>query len=128
MGLLSLPKIRIWFLIALSGGLFLFVFFKLLPSADVRIRPREDAVNQTANIFLVQSGAMVEIPSRVRTMALIPITVHVERSITFDQISKEFIGKSAEALITIINESNEPYSLRTGTRLLNQAGDDLQNS
>lgn len=122
MGLLSLPKIRIWFLIALSGSLFLFVFFKLLPSADIRIRPRQDAVNQTANIFLVQSGATVEIPARVRTMPLIPITVHVERSITFDQISKEFIGKSAEALITIVNKSNESYSLRTGTRLLNQAG------
>src|SRR3989338_4765824 len=95
MGLLSLPKIRIWILIAVSAGLFLFVFFRLLPSAEIRIWPRQDNVNQTAII---------------------------EKSITFDQISKEFIGKSAEALITIINKSNERYSLRTGTRLMNQAG------
>ena len=122
MGLLSLPKIRIWILIAVSAGLFLFVFFRLLPSAEIRIWPRQDNVNQTANIFLTTSGAVLLASSRVRTMPLIPINVIIEKSITFDQISKEFIGKSAEAIITIINKSNERYSLRTGTRLMNQAG------
>ncbi|MBI3331828.1 hypothetical protein HYZ99_02600 [Candidatus Peregrinibacteria bacterium] len=125
MGLLSLPKIRIWLLIGVSTTLFLFVFFRLLPSADVQIWPREDVISQTANIFLVQeqqSGATLDIPERVRIMPLIPITVNVTRAITFDQISKEFLGTSAEMSVTIINKAQEPYSLRTGTRLMNQAG------
>lgn len=122
MGLLSLPKIRIWVLIGVSACLFLFVMFKLLPSAEIRVWPREDAVNQTVNIFLVQTGATVDLPQRVRIMPLVPIVVHQKRSITFDQISKEFIGTSAEAPMTIINKSKERYSLRSGTRLMNQAG------
>ncbi len=122
MGLLSLPKIRIWVLIGVSVSLFLFVVLKLLPSAEIRVWPREDAVNQTVNIFLVQTGATVDLPQRVRIMPLVPITVRQKRSITFDQISKEFIGTSAEVPMTIINTSQERYSLRIGTRLMNQAG------
>lgn len=122
MGLLSLPKIRIWFLIFLSAVLFFFVVFRLLPSAEVKIWPRQDPVNQTVNIFLVQSGARVDIPQRVRTMPLVPIVIRTRRSMTFDQISKEFIGTSAEVSMTIVNAAKESYSLRGGTRLLNQAG------
>ncbi|MDD5470184.1 MAG: hypothetical protein PHO92_05310, partial [Candidatus Peribacteraceae bacterium] len=91
MGLLSLPKIRIWILIIVSVGLFLFVFFRLLPSAEITVTPREDIVSQTANIFLVLSGSTVAIPERVRTMELLPITVRVDRTLTFDQISREFM-------------------------------------
>lgn len=122
MGLLSLPKLRIWALIVLSALLFLFVFFKLLPSAEVRVWPRGDTITQTANIFLVQSGATVDIPPRVRKIELKPIVVKVNKSITFDQISKEFIGQSSRVPMTVINKSNEKYSLRVGTRVMNQAG------
>ncbi|MFH0770518.1 MAG: hypothetical protein V1926_04025 [Candidatus Peregrinibacteria bacterium] len=123
MGLLSLPKIRIWLLIFVSALLLFFVLFRLLPSASVRIWPRGDTISQTANIFLVQSGAIISsIPARVRTMELIPLTVHVKRSITFDQISKKFIGTSSQLAMTVRNTSSEPYSLRKGTRLTNQAG------
>jgi hypothetical protein len=75
------------------------------------------------NIFLVQTGATVaEIPSRVRTLELIPLSVSVRRAITFDQISKRFIGTNAEIAMTVVNKSKERYSLKKGTRLTNQAG------
>jgi hypothetical protein len=122
MGLLSLPKIRIGVLSSLSIVLFLFVLFRLLPSAEIRVWPHEETLSQTANVFLALSGAIIDIPQRVRTMPLIPITVTLNRSMTFDQISKEFIGTSAEVAMTIINRSTERYSLRSGTRLMNQAG------
>lgn len=122
MGLLSLPKIRIWFLIGLSVILFLFVLLRLLPSADIRVWPRQDIVSQTANIFLVLSGAQLDLHPRVRRMELIPIKVSVQKSITLDQISKEFIGKSADVRMTVINVSKEPYTLKKATRLQNQAG------
>lgn len=122
MGLLSLPKIRVYLLILVSAILFFFVLFWLLPSAEIQVRPREDTVSQTANIFLVQSGATVDIPVRVRTMELRPIRVEVEYSFTFDQISKEFIGESATVNMTVINKSSDQYSLRRDTRVLNQAG------
>lgn len=122
MGLLSLPKLRIWILILVSVGLFAFVFFRLLPSAEITVTPREDTVSQTANIFLVLSGALVDISEHVRTMELVPITVQVDRTITFDQISREFTGTSSRMAITVFNESKEQYSLRKGTRLSNQAG------
>lgn len=121
MGLLSVPRLRIWFLILLSSSLFFFVFLRLLPSADIQVWPRRDTNSETANIMLALSGA-TNLPSHVRTMPLVPIKVVVRRSITFDQISKEFIGKSAELPITLVNKSREMYSLRKGTRVSNQAG------
>lgn len=122
MGLLSLPKLRIWVLIFVSLFLFSFILFRLLPSATVEVWPREDTVSQTANIFLVQSGALAEIPPRVRIVDLLPITVRVDRTITFDHVTKEFIGTNAKTVMKVINESVEPYWLRSGTRLQNEAG------
>ena len=121
-GLLSLPKLRVWILILVSGILLLFVLFRLLPSAEVRVWPSGDTISQTANIFLVQSGSVVDIPQRVRTLELIPLMVEVNRSITFDQISKNFIGTNARVPMAIINKSGEEYSLRKNSRLVNQAG------
>ncbi len=56
MGLLSVPKLRIFSLLFLSMILFYVVGFKLLPSAEIRVRPRQEPVSQTVNIFLVQTG------------------------------------------------------------------------
>ncbi|MDA1208485.1 MAG: hypothetical protein O2904_00440 [bacterium] len=122
MGLLSLPRIRIWILIGLSLSLFSFVFLRLLPSATVHISPREDTISQTANIFLVLSGATVDIPKRVRTLELMPIVVSSDQTLTFDQISKEFIGTSARVVLTMYNDTADIYPIRKWTRVMNQAG------
>lgn len=122
-GLLSLPKLRIWLLLAFSAGVFAFIFIKLLPSAEIRIWPNQESENYTMNVFLVASGATLPVPTeRVRTLPLILQTVSVERTITIDQISKNFTGTNAEVWITVFNDSGEQYSLRKGTRLSNQAG------
>ena len=133
MGLLSMPKLRIWILVATSAVLFYLVLFRLLPSATVRIVPREDPISHTVNIFLVQSGTTVPkqarkpfektpIPSRVRTMELRPITVELEHTVTFDKISKVFSGENARVPMTIVNGSPDRLSLKKGSRLANQAG------
>lgn len=122
MGLLSVPKLRIFSLVALSVLLFGFVVLRLLPSAEVRIRSRQEPISHTVNIFLVQSGATIDIGAGVRRMPLLPITVRFERTTTFDHVSKEFIGTSAQVQLTVVNRSTEPYSLRKGTRFSNQAG------
>lgn len=122
MGLLAVPKFRTFFLVALSIGLFYVVVFRLLPSADIYVQPREETINQTINIFLTQSGAALESTSHVRTMPLVPITVQLQNTMKFDHISKQFIGTSAKTDLTIINASDQAYSLRTGTRFSNQAG------
>ncbi|HVW67146.1 MAG TPA: hypothetical protein VHA78_05480, partial [Candidatus Peribacteraceae bacterium] len=116
------PKFRIFSLVALSAGLFYFVVFHLLPSADIYVRPRRETINQTINVFLTQTGATLDPTSTVRKMPLIPITIHMAHSMTFDHISKQFIGTSAHTEITIENKSSQPYSLRVGTRFMNQAG------
>ncbi|MBT7928813.1 hypothetical protein HN682_02685, partial [Candidatus Peregrinibacteria bacterium] len=51
MGLLSLPRLRVWLLILITGVLFFFVLFKLLPSAEIIVTPRQETITQTANIF-----------------------------------------------------------------------------
>ncbi|UPA22079.1 hypothetical protein K8942_03365 [Candidatus Peribacteria bacterium] len=122
MGLLAVPKFRTFFLFALSIGLFYVVVFRLLPSADIYVQPREEAINQTINIFLTQSGATLESTSHVRTMPLVPVAVQLQHTMKFDHISKQFIGQSARTELTIINKSNQLYSLRVGTRFSNQAG------
>ncbi len=122
MGLLSMPRLRIFSLVGLSVILFGIVVLKLLPSAEVRVRPRQEAVSQTMNIFLVQSGATAHISNRIRHMPLLPLTVRFHTSMTFDHISKEFIGTSSQMQLTVINKASETYSLRQGTRFTNQAG------
>ncbi len=122
MGLLSVPKMRIFSLVGLSCLLFFFVLFKLLPSADVYVKPRQENVSQTVNILLAQSGADVAIREHVRSMPLVPLPVTVTRTMTFDQVSKEFIGTSAKMQVTIVNKSAETYSFKATTRLSNQAG------
>lgn len=121
-GLLSVPKMRIWILVGLSVGLFGFVVFRLLPSADVRVWARADLVSQTMNITLVASGSGIKPPAHVRTLPLVKIRVTVRKSITFEDISPEFTGTDASVTMTVYNSSREQYSFRKGTRLTNQAG------
>lgn len=121
-GLLSLPKLRIWILIAVSAYLFFFVVFKLLPSATITVSPREDTLTQTANIFLAQSGAIAELPPRVKVIELRPMTVRIDKTMTFGEISEEFEGESAQVVMTVLNNADETYWLRANTRLQNQAG------
>lgn len=121
-GLLSVPRMRIFVLVGLSIGLFGFVFFRLLPSAEVRVWARSDIITQTMNITLVSSGANLELSERVRVRPLYTIDARVHRAITFDDISPEFTGKDASVEMTVINDARESYSFRKGTRLLNQAG------
>ena len=122
MGLLSLPKLRVWVLIVVSAVLLIFVLFKLLPSADLRVWPRSETISQTANIFLVQSGALIDLTPRVRVLPAISLEVTVSKDLTFDRISKHFIGTNSKVPMTIVNKSDEPYSIRKGSRVVNQAG------
>lgn len=122
LGLLSLPKVRIWVLIGVSVLVFVFVLFRLLPSAEVRIWPREDVITQTMNVMLVHSGSSLPPAGHVRQMPLILLQATVEKTLTFRDISPEFTGRDSEAVMTVINKSPEQMSFRTGTRLLNQAG------
>lgn len=122
MGLLSVPKLRIWALSLISAALLFFVLFWLLPSATIKVWPREDAVSQTANIWLVQSGSTVHVPERVRTMELKPIRIEVTRNLTFDQVTKDFVGQSAKGTMTVVNTAGETFSLRANSRVSNNAG------
>lgn len=122
-GLLSLPKLRIWGLLGLSFIVFLFVFFRLLPSSEIHIWPNQESSSFTTNVYLMASGAVLPIPEhRVRVLPLRLLTVHISRTLTYDQVSKNFTGKNATMAITVFNDSAEKYSLREGTRLTNQAG------
>jgi hypothetical protein len=122
-GLLTLPKVRIWLLLGMSAAVFFFAFFRLLPSAEIRIWPDQESGSFTTNVYLTASGAELPVPAdRVRTLPLELLTVHISRTITYDQISKNFTGTNAKMTVTVHNDSDEQYSLRKGTRLLNQAG------
>lgn len=120
LGLLSLPRLRIWILLIASLVVFLFVFFRLLPSATVHVWPLQETLTHTVNVYLVSTGAQV--PTRVRTLPLYPVTVRAEKTLTFDDIGKEFTGTNAEVAMIVANEADEAYALRKGTRLTNQAG------
>lgn len=121
MGLVTMPRLRIYSLVGLSVLLFAFVMFRLLPSADIRVRPRQENITQTVNVFLVSSGAVLP-ASRVRTLPLHVLTVHETRTLTFDQISKQFIGTAAVVDLDIKNVGPETLSLKKDTRFQNQAG------
>ena len=122
-GVLSLPRLRIWLLFLGSFIIFFFVVWRILPSARIIIWPKMEVESFTTNVFLVASGSIVPSSSeRVRVLPLYPLTVEVERTLTFDQVSKTFTGKNAQMTLTVQNDSDEPYSFRKGTRFTNQAG------
>lgn len=122
MGLLSVPKLRVYVIAALSGLLFFVVVFKLLPSAEIAVSPRQETLSQTVNIYLAGSGAAALVPSRLRTMPLLPLTVVLEKSVASDHVSKRFMGTVARLNMAIANTTDEPYALRKGTRFTNEAG------
>lgn len=122
-GILSLPKVRIWMLFSVSVCAFLYTFFKLLPSAEIFITPNQETGVFTTNMYLAVSGAHLPVAqNRVRLLPLTLLTLHVDRTLTYDQISKKFTGTNAHMMVTVFNDSDEVYSLRHGTRILNQAG------
>lgn len=122
-GLLSLPKLRIWSLLVLSVVSFGYVFLRFLPSATIRIWSNQETETFTTNVYLVESGAVLPVPEdRVKSLPLKRLTVHIDRTITYDQISKNFTGTNASMTVQVSNDTDEPYSLRKGTRIVNQAG------
>lgn len=122
MGLLSLPTVRVYLLVLVSVGLFSFVAFRLLPSATIEVWPRQEPVTHTINVFLAGSGASKTLPPKVRQLELLSLKVTLHHSLTFTDVSKEFIGTSAKLPMTIVNKSTEEYGLKKDTRLVNQAG------
>ncbi len=122
MGLLSLPRVRIWVLTGLSLILFWFVLFRLLPTAEVRVRPRRETISQAMNITLVQSGAWAQVPPAAKKVPLVPVAVEVRRSLVFQEITPEFTGSRAHVPMTVVNESDEPVTVRTGSRLAASGG------
>lgn len=122
MGLLALPTLRIYLLAGVSVLLFLFVLFRLLPSATVYVWPREEPVTQTINVFLTNSGAVATLPPKVQKLDLESIRVELHQSLVFSDISKQFIGTSAKLPMTVVNKTTDVQSLRKGTRFVNQAG------
>ncbi len=85
--------------------------------------PRQEPISQTMNVFLSLSGATTPIPpTRVHTEPLMAIRIVSRKSMTFDHISKEFIGQPAHGELSVINTTSEQFSFRKGTRFTNEAG------
>lgn len=122
-GLLSLPKLRIWGLLSFSVLAFVYVFLRLLPSATIHIWSNQESGSFTTNMYMAESGAQLPVSAnRVKMLRLKRLTVKIERTITYDQVSKNFTGTNAKMTVTVSNDSGEKYSLRKGTRITNQAG------
>jgi hypothetical protein len=118
---LSPRRLSVTILLFISIGLFFTVLFVAIPSAKVRVWPRMSVVSHTANVVLIKSGAILDfIPKH--TLKLVPVKSNINKSLSFDEVSKKFLGEHAETEMTIINEAEEPYQFIGGTRLVNQAG------
>ncbi|HLD07792.1 MAG TPA: hypothetical protein VJB60_01890 [Candidatus Peribacterales bacterium] len=118
---LSVHRVSVISFLALSIGLFGTVLFIAIPSARIRIWPSVNLVSHTANVVLVASGTILDFDPKY-TLPLLTLRTSVQRSLTFTEISKKFLGENAETEMTMINETDETYYLRSGTRLVNQAG------
>jgi hypothetical protein len=142
--IVSVHRVSVILFLIASVSLFFMVLFVALPSARIRVWPRVNLVSHTANVILATSGALVPIQGtrelallsgsggqtvliplrshRRQVLPLIPIRSDIHRYMTFDEISKKFLGENAEVMMSFVNETDEPYSFRGGTRLANQAG------
>lgn len=121
-GILSLPRVRIWSLLVASGMVFLYTVLHLLPSSEITIIPNQESRNFTTNVYFSMSGARLPVSlDHVRHLPLRLLTVSVERSLTFDQISKNFTGTNASMTVSVINDTPDKFSLKKGSRLVNQS-------
>lgn len=118
---LSVQRIGIILFLVGSVVLFFMVLLVALPSAKIKIWPTVSLVSHTANVVLVSSGAVMEVEPKHK-IPLVPIQSTVQKTLNFTEISKKFLGENAEVEMTLVNETDEPYILRSGTRLVNQAG------
>src|SRR3989338_1729164 len=118
---LSSHRLSVWLFLLVSILLFGTIVFIALPSARIRIWPKVTIVNHTANVLLTVSGSTFA-QDRQYVLPLLPLHTTPDLTITFDQISKNFLGTNAQVTMTLINETEEPYLLRNGTRLVNQSG------
>lgn len=114
--LLSGRRSSVWVLLAGSAVLFFAVLFVALPTAHIRVWSKVNLASYTANVLLSLSGAGQHV------LPLLPLQTTVKLTLTFDQVSKYFLGTNARVQMTLINETGEQYVLRSGTRLVNQAG------
>lgn len=117
----SVHRLSVLLILFASIALFGTVLTVAIPSAHIHIRPTVTLVSYTANIVLAASGVTLEYEPK-NVLPLITLHSSVQKSMTFSEISKKFLGENAETEMTFINESQEPYSFRAGTRLVNQAG------
>src|SRR3989344_5094619 len=118
---ISVHRMSVATFLCLSIVLFGTVLFIAIPSARIRIWPALSLVSHTANVVLVASGSTLESDPKYM-LPLLTIRTSVHQSFQFTEISKKFLGENAETMMTMINESEESYFLRAGTRLVNQAG------
>ena len=118
---LSIQRIGIILFLIGSVVLFFTVLLVALPSAKIKIWPTVSLVSHTANVVLVSSGTVLEVEPK-HTIPLIQVQSSVNKTLNFKEISKKFLGENAEVEITLVNETDEPYLLRSGTRMVNQAG------
>jgi len=78
-GLLSLPKLRIWGLLGFSVLAFTYVFLRLLPSATIRIWSHQQSGSFTTNIYMAESGSQLPVSAdRVTVLRLKRLTVKIE--------------------------------------------------
>ena len=118
---ISVHRMSVATFLCFSIALFGTVLFIAIPSARIRIWPAVNLVSHTANVVLIASGSILESDPKY-VLPLLTIHTTVRQSFQFTEISKKFLGENAVTAMTMINESDQPYFLRAGTRLVNQAG------
>jgi hypothetical protein len=114
----------LFFILALSLGLFMLITYIALPGATVYIKPKFDNIEHTVNITMADKRQNQTLLSQNKphVIASENIETVTKQTKVFNTTSKRFDGVNAQGFITIYNKSEDEWPLKKETRFQTEDG------
>ena len=112
------------FILAVSLGLFFLVTYIVLPGATIYVKPKFDNIEHSINVTLADRDKNQNLLNRnePNIIASELIETVTQESRTFETTGKRFDGVNASGNITIINTSEDQWTLVAETRFETEEG------
>lgn len=114
----------LWFILALSVGLFMVISYIALPGATIYVKPKFETLEYTINIVLadkVKNQTLLD-QNEPHVIASEEVTTQTKETKVFNTTSKQFDGTNAQGFIKVVNMSADQWPLKKGTRFQTTGG------
>mgnify|MGYP001577113457 CR=1 FL=1 len=105
-------------LIIVSLIILLTISYIALPGSTIKLTPKSNILQTSVNITLADAGVnRAELDTHpIHEIASYDVATTIKRPLTYQATGKDFHGENAKGIITVINMSNQDWSLLAKTR------------